>query len=100
MPAIWTDVDGQVQRIYNDETELTDEEIVDAILVDSIPNPSAADYESAVLYYSDTEGLYFQYEDRLGTLSSTVSETDKSALCNAIDECDHKAICEIFNFYL
>jgi hypothetical protein len=100
MPAIWTNTDDEVERIYNDETDLTDEQLQGAIIVDSIPSPSASNYERATLFYTDTDGLYYEYTDLMGNLPSTISDSDKEALSTAIESSDHQGVCDIICNYL
>jgi len=95
MPAIWTDADGAVERIFQDESELSDEKLTDAIIVDSIPDSTAKPYERPQLHYSETDGLTYTYTDELDGLPSGFTEAEKEELYWAIESSDTSSVVEI-----
>jgi len=95
MPAIWTDADGEVQRIYHDESNLNDEQLQGSTIVDSIPDPKGSTDEISHRFYDDTDGFYYTYETKITDLEvSTPIEQD---LKDAVDASNFNAVVSIIN---
>lgn len=61
MPAIWTDDDDEVLRIYHDETNLPSAKLEGSIIVDTLPEP---DYSKGrpVHHCTEADGIWIEYE--------------------------------------
>ena len=62
MPLIWTDEDDIVQRRHHKPWMLSDEQADGSIYVEQIPEPEDRDGERAELYYTATDGFWYEYE--------------------------------------
>lgn len=62
MPLIWTDEKNHVYRIHNRPEMLAEHQTYGAIGVESIPDPDPNTDGEPVLYYTDSDGFYYEYE--------------------------------------
>jgi hypothetical protein len=93
MPAIWTDTDGRVQRIYHQTERLSDEELQDATTVDSIPDANASPNEQAQMYYTESNGFSFEYTTYPTRLKLSDDEGDR--LIEAVEASDLETVVDI-----
>jgi hypothetical protein len=93
MPAIWTNADDSVKRIYYDETDLSNERLDSAIVVDSIPDANEADDETSTLYYTDTDGFYYEYTQYPTRLKLPGNEGTR--LVDAVESSDLQTVLDV-----
>lgn len=54
----------KVTSIYYNGEDLADEQKANAIVVEDVPEPDNRPGKAAILKYSETDGLYYEYVDR------------------------------------
>lgn len=62
MPLIWTDETNHVTRIHYNPELLSEHQTHGAIGVGSIPDPDPTVDGEPVLFYTDADGFYYEYE--------------------------------------
>lgn len=101
MPAIWTDDDGKVKRIHNFPDRLPDEQLSDAYMVDSVPEPASTKTgERAVLYYDSSTGFSHEYVDETTTFPDSIPEKHRRDLYEAVSEGEVERAADILGRFL
>jgi len=61
MPLIWTDDDGQVTCTHYKPSMISYADAKDAIEVDTIPDPDPDTSGTPELYYTESDGFWYEY---------------------------------------
>ncbi|SDJ76044.1 hypothetical protein [Salimicrobium halophilum] len=64
MPIVFLNAKNEVVRIHYQPSMLEDDQKVDGIEVDTIPDPEQKEGKKSVLKYTSEDGLFYEYVER------------------------------------